>query len=87
MKKRLENKSLLQFLEQEWERVASETFQDGAEREQADACFRSMVLYFRSHVGQDLSLVPATLHGTFENVAGEVSHININININITSYQ
>ena len=30
-----------------------------------------MLLYFRSHVGNDLSLVPATLHGTFENVDGE----------------
>jgi len=73
MKRQLANKSLLVFLEEEWERLAREQFRDASPqvRQQADAVFRSMLLYFRSHVGNDLSLVPAILHGTFENVAGE----------------
>ena len=72
-KKLLADKSLLQFLEEEWQRLVQREFETAGqeERDQADAIFRSMVLYFRSHVGNDLSLVPAILHGTFENVAGE----------------
>jgi len=72
-KKRLATKSLLDFLEEEWLRLVLREFPDAGaqEREHADAIFRSMLLYFRSHVGDDLSLVPTILHGTFENVAGE----------------
>lgn len=54
---------MLRFLETDWNVT-------NREREEADSIFRSMVMYFRSHVGDDLSLVPATLHGTFENVDG-----------------
>lgn len=73
MKRQLAAKSLLVYLEEEWQRMAHDQFQDASAqvREHADAIFRSMLLYFRSHVGNDLSLVPAILHGTFENVAGE----------------
>ena len=73
MKRQLATKSLLVFLEEEWERLAQQQFKDASVqvRQHADAVFRSMLLYFRSHVGNDLSLVPAILHGTFENVAGE----------------
>lgn len=73
LKNRLQHKSLQQFLEEEWNRVAGIEFgpAEDPRRRLADAVFRSMVLYFRSHVGDDLTLVPATLHGTFENVAGE----------------
>ena len=73
MKRQLATKSLLVYLEEEWQRMAHDQFQDASAqvREHADAIFRSMLLYFRSHVGNDLSLVPAILHGTFENVAGE----------------
>lgn len=76
-KERLANKSLLQYLEDVWQRLADREFgpvggsSSNPIRHQADAIFRSMVLYFRSHVGNDLSLVPAILHGTFENVAEE----------------
>lgn len=74
LKERLANKSLLQYLEEIWQRLAEKEF--GADlnspvRQQAESVFQSMVLYFRSHVGNDLSLVPAILHGTFENVAEE----------------
>ena len=74
MKQRMASKSLLQYLEEIWQRLAEREF--GADlnnpvRQQAEAIFNSMILYFRSHVGNDLSLVPAILHGTFENVAEE----------------
>ncbi|KAI9562668.1 hypothetical protein GHT06_010122 [Daphnia sinensis] len=74
MKQRLANKSLLQYLEEVWQRLAEKEF--GADlndpvRQQAESIFRSMILYFRAHVGNDLALVPAILHGTFENVAEE----------------
>lgn len=59
--------------EEEWRRLADREFAniDPVKREQAESIFRSMLLYFRSHVGNDLSLVPAILHGTFENLAGD----------------
>jgi hypothetical protein len=74
MKERLASKTLLQYLEEIWQRLAEKEF--GADlndpvRQQAESIFLSMILYFRSHVGNDLSLVPAILHGTFENVAEE----------------
>jgi monoamine oxidase len=74
MKQKLASKSLLQYLEEVWQRLAEKEF--GADlndpvRQQAESIFLSMILYFRSHVGNDLSLVPAILHGTFENVAEE----------------
>lgn len=74
MKQRLAKKSLLQYLEEVWQRLAEKEFGPDINdpvRHQAEAIFRSMILYFRSHVGNDLSLVPAILHGTFENVAEE----------------
>ena len=48
MKQRLASKSLLQFLEEEWKRLADAEFgTDGPDRPHADAIFQSMLLYFR----------------------------------------
>lgn len=51
MKQRLASKSLLQFLEDEWIRLADEAFgPDGPDRPNADAIFQSMLLYFRKYL-------------------------------------
>ena len=48
MKQRLASKSLLQFLEEEWKRLADAEFgTDGPDRPHADAIFHSMLLDFR----------------------------------------